>query len=106
MLRRLVPLLVLLPAIALASTPSPSDAPPSGKPAERESKLAAAQRPAPTPLPPWPEPEDGSACRLTCADHSYVCRATDHPEDCGRVWAECVAMCNSSNLDPGVPTPP
>jgi len=105
MLRRLVPLLVLLPAIALAAAPSPSDTPQTAKPAERESKLAAAQ-PTPPPLPAWPQAEDESACRLTCADHSYVCRATDHPEDCGRVWAECVAMCNSSNLDPGVPTPP
>ena len=106
MLRRLVPLIVLAPAIALAAAPIPPDSPRTPKPAEQESKLAAAQRSTPTPLPPWPQEEDESACRLTCADHGYVCRATDHPEDCGRVWAECVAMCNSSNLDPGVPTPP
>lgn len=104
MLRRLVPLLAILPGLALAQAPSDPGALRVAKPAERESKLAAARQS--TPLPPWPQSDDQSACRLTCADHSYLCRATDHPDDCGRVWAECVAICNASNLDPGAPAPP
>ncbi len=107
MLRRLVLLAALLPAMALAAVPGgpiavPQQPPDKPAPAPKPPALSAA---APA-TPPWPAPPDASACRIGCAQASYECRAGDHPESCDGTWSQCVATCDNPNLDLGVSTAP
>jgi hypothetical protein len=111
MLARLTLLLVALPALALAA----DDSGVSGgrlkyaRPAAAAASQATVQ-PASTPPtinapPPITAPADPSACRMSCAQTYYFCRAGDQPDSCAGAWGQCVATCNSPNLANYSPAP-
>ena len=106
MFARLILLIALAPAVALAADAPP----PSGKITLPPPKAAAAATPAPQPaaLPtPAPPPvQDPADCRMSCAQTYYFCRAGDRPDDCAGSWGQCVATCNSPNLAPAYSTAP
>ena len=62
--------------------------------------VAAPALPAPSP------PADAGECRMGCAQGYYFCRAGEQTGDCGSSWSQCVATCNSPDLEPGVSTAP
>ena len=107
MLRRLALIAALAPAVALAAGPI---AVPPPKPQPPAPSAPASPPPSPTgvaPSPPGsPVPADASACRIGCANANYVCHAGDDPSGCDGAWSQCVATCNTPNLDPGVSTAP
>ena len=39
----------------------------------------------------------GAACRTSCAETRYICRATDEAEVCDTAWSQCVAGCGESS---------
>jgi hypothetical protein len=107
MLRRLILLAALLPAIALAAAPGGSITVPPVKPsAAPQTPPAQSSIPSTQTSTAWTAPPDAAACRMGCANDSYVCRAGDHPESCDGAWSQCVATCNTPNLDAGVSTAP
>lgn len=129
MLVRLTLMLLVLPAMALAADAPSSDAPaPSGKitviaqPAATpdgstdetgdDTNSAASAAPAPTtPAPlasaaPTSAPADPAECRMGCAQSYYFCASQDHTENCSPSWSQCVATCDSPDLDTGVSTAP
>ncbi len=40
-------------------------------------------------------PSSGGACRLSCANDNYLCRADRDISDCDRAWAQCVIACQA-----------
>jgi len=108
MLARLTLTLLAIPALALAA-----DGGGSGKiraavqPAvQQASTTPAISPPKITPPAPTATPADPSACRMTCAQTYYFCRAGDRPDDCAGTWGQCVATCDSPNLATGYSTAP
>jgi hypothetical protein len=42
----------------------------------------------------------GAACRTSCAESRYQCRATDESDVCDAAWSQCVASCGESSPSP------
>jgi hypothetical protein len=110
MFARVVFVLIVLPAAILLA----ADAPPGGArisvPAStrpRADAPDAASRQAQPLLSQAPAASaDPSQCRMSCATANYACHAGDNPDGCDLVWSQCVATCNTPNLDPGITTAP
>jgi hypothetical protein len=103
MLARLAFLLVALPALALAADVDTAGT----KAAPAAARVQRAATP-PVIAPPVPigVPTDPAACRMSCAQTYYFCRAGDHPDDCSGAWGQCVATCNSPTLATDFSTTP
>jgi len=43
---------------------------------------------------------DGAACRTSCAETRYQCRASDDADICDRSWSQCVSSCAESSSAP------
>jgi pyruvate/2-oxoglutarate dehydrogenase complex dihydrolipoamide acyltransferase (E2) component len=120
MLARLAGFVTALPIAALAAVALAADAtgpigrvtvvaPPAKASAATVDTAEAAPPAAAAPalaLPAPSPPADPAECRMGCAQAYYFCRAGEQTGDCGSAWSQCVATCNSPNLDPGVSTAP
>jgi hypothetical protein len=102
--RLILLLLVAVPTIALAADDPQPDAPMFVPPPKPAAVADTAPKPAPQPAIQsrvTPPPIDPEACRMTCAQANYFCRANDSGGDmCGQTWSQCVSNCNSPGLDP------
>jgi hypothetical protein len=99
MRRLLLALLIALPTVVLAADAKDGQSSTSAVASQTtgaQSTQAAAQ----------PTPANPADCRMTCAQTRYFCQAGDNTDGCSNAWTQCVATCNSPNLDPGVSTAP
>ena len=111
MRRLLLVLLLALPTVVLAAdakdgqTPAPTASAGSSGAAGDADHQAQPADPTPAPAPP-PVAADPADCRMNCAQTYYFCREGSSLDACGDSWGQCVAACDSPDLNPGVSTAP